>query len=118
MLKNYVTNFQNTIIEACEIHEKNEQLKQQMQQLQIDFQKKKFKHQNVKQKNKKLIKQVNRLRTKLKNFRNEFFSEFDNEEKNKNDSMKSKKKIIENKHIFKYFEFFTFIDDKKSFYKD
>ena len=118
MLRNYVTNFQNTIIETCETHEKNEQLKQQMQQLQIDFQKKKFKHQNVKQRNKKLIKQISRLRTKLKNFRNEFFSESDSEEKNENDSMKSRKKIIENKHIFKYFELFIFIDDKKSFYEN
>ena len=65
-----------------------------------------------------MIKQINRLRTKLKNFRDEFFSEFDSEEKNENDSMKSKKKIIENKHIFKYFEFFTFTDDKKFFYED
>ena len=65
-----------------------------MQQLQIDFQKKKFKQQNVKQKNKKLIKQINRLRTELKNFRNEFLSKSDSEKKNKNDSMKSKKKSL------------------------
>ena len=41
----------NTIIEICEIHEKNEQLKQQMQQLQIDFQKKSL---NIKMSNRKI----------------------------------------------------------------
>ena len=92
-----------------------------MQQLQITFQKTNEKHQIIKRRNKKLKKQINSLRNEIKIRRDDFFSKFENEKKNKNNQLKlklEKQKIIKNDRIFKYFELFTLTDDKKFFYEN
>ena len=118
VLRDYVTDFQDTITEACEAHEKNEQLEQQMQQLQADSQEEELKHQNVKQRNKELIKQVSRLRIELKNLRDGPPSESDSGERDEDDSMKPRKKITGGKHTPKYPEPPTLTDGKKPLYED